>query len=62
MQVRTENPGEANLFYAPALLFVKMGTQEATRRILLYIKDKHPKLWGRNQGGSEGTSSDTAGL
>ena len=50
MQVRTENPGEANLFYVPALLYAKEGSPEAVRHVMQYVKHKHPELWGRNQG------------
>ena len=51
-QVRTENPGEANLFYIPAQGYPFLGNELHHRGAVDHVKQKHPELWARNQGGS----------
>ena len=53
-QVRTENPGEANLFYVPLLSHLydsSAGVRDYTRNTFMYINNTFPHLWARNLGG-----------
>ena len=50
-QVRTENPGEANLFYIPLLeLLYNNEKHHHVLHVTEYVKRTYPHLWARNQG------------
>jgi len=51
--VRTENPGEANLFYVPVLGMYRGGTDAINhhvRKVMHFVRDTYPHLYNRNQG------------
>lgn len=51
--VRTENPGEANLFQIPLLSYIYHTDARAAnmaKKILLYVTETYPQHWARNQG------------
>eukprot|EP00798_Chlamydomonas_sp_ICE-L_P021653 gene21653-28666_t len=52
--LRTENPWEADLYYVPLLAMHTDSNcgdvHDSVKRVLTYIAERYPLLWGRNQG------------
>ena len=62
LQVRTENPGEANLFFIPLLeRLYNSNKHHHVLHVTEYVKKNYPHQWARNEGAEAGRCCQKCG-